>query len=132
MSAATFKGPLIFEDAVTFPAASISPASIASTTITSTASSAVALTDTTAEVALNATTGTVVISTASSRPRQLVFLRVASLSGGAYTLVVTGGTLTLNSVGEAALIQRSAANDAWLVVALTASSATVANIATIV
>lgn len=34
--------------------------------------------------------------------------------------------------GEAALIQRSNANDAWLVVALTASSSTGANIATIV
>jgi len=96
------------------------------------ANAAVALTSAVQEVNINQTAGTIVISTANSYPGQIVHLRVAVSSGGAYTLVVTGGTLTLNSAGEAAIIRRSAANDAWIVMALTASTSVGANIATIV
>jgi hypothetical protein len=131
-STTRFVGPVSLEGGLTLPAGEIIPADLASTVITTTASSACALLNTTTEVELNATTGTVVISTTSSVAGQRIFIRAATVAGGSYTLAVTGGTLTFNSAGEAAMIQRNAANSAWLVVSLTASSSTGANIATIV
>lgn len=137
-----FVGPISAEGGVTLPAGDIVTADIASgavtpdklsqSVVTTAASSACAILDTTTELDLNATTGAVAITTTSSRPGQEVFIRMNSLSGGSYTLAVTGGTLTLNSVGEAAIVKRNAANDAWRVTTLTASSSTGANIATIV
>lgn len=97
-----------------------------------TTDSVATITASTEEVTINQTAGTQVTLTGSSYPGQRVRFRVASSSGGATTLVVTGGTLTLNSAGEAATVVRNIANTAWVVEALTASSSTGANIATIV
>lgn len=130
--ARTITGPLVATGTVTLPAGGLANSTAASSVVTTAASSAAAILDTTTEMDLNATTGAVAISTTSSFAGQEVFLRATTVAGGSYTLAVTGGTLTLNSAGEAALIKRNAANSAWLVVALTASSSTGANIATIV
>ena len=77
--------------------------------------------------------GNVAISTTSSVAGQEIYLRAMAVAGGgSYTLAVTGGTLTLNSTGEAAIIKRDNTNAAWYVMALTASSSSGANVATIV
>jgi protein involved in polysaccharide export with SLBB domain len=98
------------------------------------ADAACAILNTTAEINLTVTgAGNVAISTTSSYANQVIYLRAMAVAGGgSYTLVVTGGTLTLNSTGEAAIIKRNVANNAWLVYSLCASSSTGANIATIV
>lgn len=96
------------------------------------ADAAVALLNTTGHIALQVNSAAnTAISTTSSYEGQVISLRANSVAGGgSYTLAVTGGTLTLNSTGEAAVIKRI--GGAWIVLALTASSSTVANIATIV
>lgn len=94
------------------------------------ADAAVALVRTDGHIELNSTTGTKAITTTSADEGQIVSLRAGTVSGGSYTLAVTGGTLTLNSAGELAVIKR--VGSAWIVLALTPSSSTAANIATIV
>lgn len=108
----------------------VTPVKVAASHLAPAADAAVAITSTTTHIALNSTTGTKVISTTSSAPGQVISLRADVVSGGAYTLVVLGGTLTLNSAGEAAVIKRVGTD--WVVLALTPSSSTAANIATIV
>lgn len=119
---------------VTYPAAQIGPAALLSTAISPAADAACAILSTTTEINLTVTAaGTVVISTSSSSPGQVIYIRAAAVSGGgSYTLAVTGGTLTFNSTGEAAIVRRNTANSAWLVYSLCPSSSTAANIATIV
>lgn len=143
-STTRFVGPVSIEGGITLPAGDISaadiatgavtPVKIASASVAPAANAACAILDTTTEILLTVTSAAnTAISTTSSVAGQEVYLRATAVSGGgSYTLAVTGGTLTLNSTGEAALIQRSNANDAWFVKALTASSSTGANIATIV
>ena len=141
---AVFKGAVQFDGDTTRPAgdiitadlatSAVTPVKIASSSVAPAANAACAILNTTTEILLTVTSAAnTAISTTSSVAGQEVFLRATAVSGGgSYTLVVTGGTLTLNSTGEAAIIQRSNANDAWFVKALTASSSTGANIATIV
>lgn len=104
----------------------------AATSIAGAADAAVAIVNTTTEIILDSASGAKAITTTSSYAGQQLYIRAATVSGGSYTLAVTGGTLTLNSAGELAVVKRNAANDAWIVMALTASTSTGANIATIV
>lgn len=112
------------DDAVDSPQiadASVDPVHIAAVAITPAADAAAAILNTTTEMNLTVTAaGNVAISTTSSVAGQTILLRaVAVAGGGSYTLAVTGGTLTLNSTGETALVRRNAANSAWLVASLT-------------
>lgn len=118
---------------LTMPTGQITPAAMSSSSVAPAANAACAILNTTTEILLTVTSSAnTAISTTSSVAGQEIFIRATAVSGGgSYTLAVTGGTLTFNSTGEAAIIQRSAANDAWFVKALTASSSTGANIATI-
>ena len=104
---------------------SVDPIHLAAVSVAPAANAAAAILNTTTEVLLTVTDATnTAISTTSSVPGQRVFLRaVAVAGGGSYTLVVSGGTLTLNSTGETAEIIRNVANDAWHVVSLTAGDA---------
>lgn len=141
---AVFKGVVQFDGGTTLAAGDIGAADIASGAVTPVkmsssgiapaANAACAILNTTTEILLTVTSAAnTAISTTSSVAGQELYLRATAVSGGgSYTLAVTGGTLTLNSTGEAAIVQRSNANDAWFVKALTASSSTGANIATIV
>lgn len=119
---------------VTYPSAQISPAALLSTAVAPAADAACAILNTTTEITLTVTAaGNVAISTTSSVAGQVIYIRAAAVAGGgSYTLAVTGGTLTFNSTGEAAIIRRNTANSAWLVYSLCPSSSTAANIATIV
>lgn len=110
--------------------AAVDPVHLAATVIAGIADAAVAILNTTTHITLLSSTGDKAITTTSSVSGQIITLRCGTVSGGSYTLAVTGGTLTLNSTGEAATIKRVGA--AWEVTALTASSSTGANIATIV
>lgn len=149
--AVTFDGAVDFDGAIdfagatfTWPAglittaaiadAAITPVKLSSTALSPAADAAVAILNTTTEINVTVTAaGNVAISTTSSVAGQTLFIRATSVAGGgSYTLAVTGGTLTLNSTGELAVVQRNAANNAWIVLALTASSSTAANVATIV
>lgn len=114
--------------------AAITPVKLSSTALSPAADAAVAILNTTTEINVTVTAaGNVAISTTSSVAGQTLFIRATSVAGGgSYTLAVTGGTLTINSTGELAVVQRNAANNAWIVLALTASSSTAANVATIV
>lgn len=104
---------------------SIDPVHLAATSVAPAANAACALLNTTTEVLLTISDATnTAITTTSAEPGQTILLRVAAASGGgSYTLAVTTGTLTLNSVGETALIKRNVADSAWFVVALTAGDA---------
>ena len=64
------------------------------------------------------TTGTKTITVTSSRAFQPLQFQLETVSGGAYELAVTGGTLTMDAADEAPVIMRNAANNAWLVIAL--------------
>lgn len=134
---AEYKGTETFSGTVNFTGATVTgllPAALAASAISPAADAACAILSTTTEINLTVSAaGTVVISTTSSVAGQEIFIRAASVAGGgSYTLAVTGGTLTFNSTGEAAIIVRNAANNAWIVTSLCASSSTAANIATIV
>lgn len=102
----------------------------AATRITGTADQAIAILNTTTHISLNSSSGAKAITTTSSYDGQIVSIVADTVAGGSYTLAVTGGTLTLNSAGEMALIKR--VGSAWQVLALTPSTSTAANIATIV
>lgn len=102
----------------------------AATRITGTADQPIAILDTTTHISLNSSSGAKAITTTSSFDGQTISLIADTVGGGSYTLAVTGGTLTLNSAGEAAIIKR--VGSAWQVLALTPSTSTAANIATIV
>lgn len=132
---AVWKGTEDFSSAtVVYPAGQMTQAGQASSAISPAADAACAILSTTTEINLTVSAaGTVVISTTSSVAGQQIFIRAASVAGGgSYTLAVTGGTLTFNSTGEAAIVQRNAANSAWIAISLCPSSSTAANIATIV
>lgn len=118
------KGLVQFQGRTELPSIAVAPA----------ANAACAILNTTTEINLTITSSAnTAISTTSSYPGQTIFVRAAAVSGGgSYTLAVTGGTLTFNSAGEAAIIRRNTANSAWVVFALCPSSSTAANIATIV
>jgi len=104
---------------------SIDPIHIAAVSVAPAADAAAAILNTTTEVLVSTASGAnTAIATTSSVPGQRVFLRMtAAAGGGSYTLVVSGGTLTLNSVGESAEIIRNVANSAWHVLALTIGDA---------
>jgi hypothetical protein len=98
----------------------ITQSQVASVLLTPAADAAVALLNTTAAVVLTVTAaGTVVISTSSSYAGQEVqFFASAVSGGGAYTLAVVGGTLTINATGEAPRVKRDTTNATWNVIAL--------------
>jgi hypothetical protein len=98
----------------------ITQSQVASILLTPAADAAVALLNTTAAVVLTVTAaGTVVISTSSSYAGQEVqFFASAVSGGGAYTLAVVGGTLTINATGEAPRVKRDTTNATWNVIAL--------------
>jgi hypothetical protein len=104
---------------------SIDPIHMAAVSVAPAANAACAILNTTTEVLLTVTDATnTAISTTSSVAGQRVLIRAAAVAGGgSYTLAVTTGTLTINSVGETALVQRNVANSAWFVAALTAGDA---------
>lgn len=89
------------------------------------ADAACAILNTTSQIVLTVTAGgTVVISTTSSVAGQRIsIIANAVAGGGSYTLALVSGTLTINSVGETAIIERTAANDGWRALALTAGTA---------
>lgn len=131
-STITFDGAVDFDAGVdlagatvTYPAAQINPAALASTAVSPAANAACAILNTTTEINLTVTDGTnTAISTTSSVAGQKVYLIAASVAGGgSYTLALVSGTLTLNSTGETALIVRNAANSGWRALALTAGVA---------
>lgn len=126
-----FRNPVAMSSTLDLSAATVTP-QVGS--VAPAANAACAILSTTTEILLTVSSAAnTAISTTSSVAGQEIYIRMQAYSStGSYTLAVTGGTLTLNSLGEAAIIQRSAANDAWFVKALTASSSTGANIATIV
>lgn len=103
----------------------VDPVHLAAVSVAPAADAAVAILNTTTEVLVSTASGAnTAISTTSSVPGQRVFLRMtAAAGGGSYTLAVSGGTLTLNSVGETAEIIRNVANNAWHVVSMTAGDA---------
>ena len=73
-----------------------------------------ALTSAMGTIYLDASTAsTKVITTASSVRNQVISIFLAAASGGDYTLVVDGGTLTFNAAVEFARIKRNAQNTAW-------------------
>jgi hypothetical protein len=104
---------------------SIDPIHLAAVSVAPAADAAAAILNTTTEVLVSTASGAnTAIATTSSVAGQRVFLRMTAASGGgSYTLVVSGGTLTLNSVGESAEIIRNVANNAWHVLALTIGNA---------
>lgn len=108
----------------------VDPVHLAATVITGTADAAIAILNTTTHISLNSTTGAKAITTTSAVSGQIVSIVADTVSGGSYTLAVTGGTLTLNSAGEMAVVKR--VGSAWQALALTPSTSTAANIATIV
>ncbi len=72
-------------------------------------------------VVLTSTTGTKVITTQTSGATavtegQRIAFVAPTVSGGSYTLAVTGGTLTFNAAGEGAIVERR--GSAWIVVGL--------------
>jgi len=80
---------------------------------------ALALLSTIGTVYLDASTAAAkVITTTSSFRFQVVDIFMAAVSGGSYTLVVEGGTLTFDAALEYARIQRNAQNDGWIVIDL--------------
>lgn len=89
------------------------------------ANAACAILNTTTQIVLTVSDGTnTAISTTSSVAGQRVTIVATSVAGGgSYTLALVSGTLTLNSTGETALIER--VNDAtgWRAIALTAGVA---------
>lgn len=89
------------------------------------ANAACAILNTTTQIVLTVTDGTnTAISTTSSVAGQRVTLVATAVSGGgSYTLALVSGTLTLNSTGETALIERVNAADGWRAIALTAGTA---------
>lgn len=100
------------------------------TRITGTADQAIAILDSTTHISLNSSSGAKAITTTSSYDGQIISIAADTVAGGSYTLAVTGGTLTLNSAGELAVVKR--VGSAWQVLALTPSTSTAANIATVV
>ena len=83
-----------------------------------------------AAVELLGTTSAVVVTVAGAVPvvvtngaglyagQQVQLFASAVAGGGSYTVAVQGGTLTIDATGEAPIIKRNAANDAWVVVSL--------------
>lgn len=108
----------------------VTPVKIGASAITGTADAAIAILATTTHISLNSASGNKAISTTSSAPGQVITIVADTVSGGSYTLAVTGGTLTFNSAGEGAIIKR--VDNAWQVFSLCATTSTAANIATIV
>jgi len=105
---------------VTISSIPVAQAQVASVLLEPAADAAVALLNTTAAVVLTVTAaGTVVISTSSRYAGQEIqFFASAVSGGGSYTLVVQGGTLTINATGEAPRVKRNAADSAWVVISL--------------
>lgn len=62
------------------------------------------------------------ITTTSSHAGQKVNIFLLAASGGSYTLAVEGGTLTFNAASESAVVQRTAEDDAWIVVGLSGAT----------
>lgn len=112
-------------DSADITTGAVDPAHLSATAVSPAAHAACAILNTTTEINVTVDDASnVAISTTSSVAGQRIRIRcLAASGGGSYTLAVTGGTLTLNSVGETALVARNAANDAWLPEALTAGSA---------
>src|SRR5689334_2803097 len=134
LSAATMTFAAGEIDSADIASGSIDPVHLSSTAISPAANAACAILATTTEINLTVTDATnTAISTSAAEPGQVIYIRAAAVSGGgSYTLAVTGGTLTFNSTGEAAIVRRNTADDAWVVFSLCPSSSTAANIATIV
>ena len=132
---AVHKGAIQFDGAVTMAASEIVTADIAAAAVTPVklghasvapaANAACAILATTTEILLTVSDATnTAISTTAAEPGQTISIRAVSVAGGgSYTLALVSGTLTLNSTGESALIKRTVADDAWMVVALTAAAA---------
>jgi len=112
-------------DATALGTGAVTPVKVLQTVVAPAADAPCAILNTTTDIQVTVTgAGNVAISTTSSVAGQTIYLRaIAVAGGGSYTLAVTGGTLTLNSVGEAAIVRRNSANNAWQVFALTASEA---------
>jgi hypothetical protein len=106
---------------VTVSSLPITQSQVAGILLEPAADAAVTILGTTRAVVLTVTAAaTVVIANgAGLYAGQVVSLRAAAVSGGgAYTLAVQGGTLTMNATGEEPEVMRNAANDAWVVIRL--------------
>jgi hypothetical protein len=102
----------------------ITQSQVASILLTPAADAAVALLNTTRGVQLTVTAAaTVVISTSSSYAGQVLNLFAVSVAGGgAYTLALDVGTLTINATGEGATVMRNAGNTAWVCTGLSGAT----------
>lgn len=113
---------------------SVDPVHLASTATAPAEDAAVEITGATTHVDLNSSSGAKAITTNTTTDPvaagQIVSFRAVTVGGGSYTLAVSGGTLTLDSAGELAVVKR--VGSTWVVLALTPSTSTAANIATIV
>lgn len=69
---------------------------------------------------LNSTTGTKAFTVNATHAGHMIVVHVVTLSGGSYTIAVTGGTITLDAVREGAIIVYS--GTAWELFALTGGS----------
>jgi hypothetical protein len=99
----------------------IAQAQVASILLEPAADAGVTLLGTTSAVVVIVTAApTVVIANGAGlyAGQEVQFFASAVAGGGSYTLVVQGGTLTINATGEAPRVKRNAANDAWVVIAL--------------
>lgn len=66
--------------------------------------------------------GAKAIATTSSYAGQKVNIFLLTFVGGSYTLTLNAGTLTFNSPGAGAVIQRNSDNTAWVVVGLSGAT----------
>jgi hypothetical protein len=100
-------------------------AQVSSILLTPAADAAVALLATTAAVQLTVTAGaTVVISTDAGcyAGQEIDLFAISVAGGGAYTLALNTGTLTINATSECARVKRNTGNTAWYVVQMTSAT----------
>jgi hypothetical protein len=100
-------------------------AQVSSILLTPAADAEVALLATTAAVQLTVTAGaTVVISTDPGcyAGQDVDLFAISVAGGGAYTLALNTGTLTINATSECARVKRNTGNTAWYVVQMTGAT----------
>lgn len=101
----------------------IAQSQVSSTVVLVASDAAAAILSTTGGIQLaESAVGAKAIATTSSYAGQKVHLILLAASGGSYTLALNVGTLTFNAAGESAVVQRNAANTAWVCVGLSGAT----------
>jgi hypothetical protein len=106
---------------VTINTLPILQAQVSSILLTPAADAAVTILSTTAAVQLTVTAGaTVVIATDAGcyAGQEVDLFAISVAGGGAYTLALNTGTLTINATSECARVKRNTGNTAWYVVSM--------------